>query len=89
MDKSEIHVRATENTLVWTLQSPEGEVFDVSNVYLFVKQHPEWFPYADAAYNGIRYAGKWKFPELFASKKGRAATNYKGWTVLAIKRVEP
>ena len=71
--------------LLWTLQSPDGAVFTVSNLYHFVKLHPEWFPNPDAAYNGIRYAGKCNFTSFFNSPTGRNATNYKGWLVLMIE----
>lgn len=70
----------------WTLKSPEGLLYETTNLTLFIRDHPDWFPNPKSAQTALCSAASCMAEETTPpSRKGREISQYKGWQVVSRK----
>ena len=78
-----------QNAKRWVLKSPDGVLYDVENLALFIRQHPEWFDNPVSARTALCTAASCMSEETTPpSRKGKEFSQYKGWQVLSRKGKE-
>lgn len=77
-------VETNRNAKHWVLKSPENMLYEFDNLALFIRQHPEFFSNPKSAHTALISAASCvKESTTPHSRRGRAVTQYKGWTVVS------
>ena len=71
-----------QNAKYWILKSPDNVVYEFSNLNLFVRSHPDWFPNPKSASSALRASAACLSGKTYPSRKGREFGQYKGWQVI-------
>lgn len=68
----------------WVLRSPDNVIYEIDNLSLFVRAHPEWFPNPKSATTALSSAAScMEISTTPQSRKGREFSQYKGWQVIS------
>ena len=68
----------------WVLMSPDNVLYEVDNLFLFIRSHPDWFPNQKSAHTALCSAAScMQISTTPSSRKGREFSQYKGWRVIS------
>lgn len=70
------------NAKHWVLKSPDNVIYEVDNLNLFVRSHPEWFQNPTSASSALRASAACLAGKASPSRKNKQFGQYKGWQVL-------